>query len=134
MALGKVGTVLFGTNSKKIGGLEKKIAQKIEDANRFLDKQILVLPSYPTPAKKHRKIDGEVFSNSLKVLRKMPYTSYPNVLGLPTLSVPITEDEQGLPINLQLISRIGNEKALFHYGALLEKEFRGYKRAEHLEA
>lgn len=133
MALGKVGTVLFGTNSKKIGGLERKVAKKMEDANHFLDKTVLLLPSYPTPAKKHRKLDGEVFSNRLKVLTKMPYTSYPNVLGLPTLSVPITEDENGLPISLQLISRIGNEKALFHYGAILEKEFRGYKRAKHLE-
>lgn len=134
MALGKVGTILFGTSSKKIAGLERKIAKKIEDANQFLNKAILILPSYPTPAKKHRALDGEVFSNSLKVLRKMPYTSYPNVLGLPTLSVPITEDSNGLPISLQLISRIGNEKALFHYGKILEIEFRGYKRAKHLEA
>lgn len=132
MALGKVGTVLFGTNSKKIGGLERKIAEKIADANRFLDKTILLLPSYPTPAKKHRKLDGEVFSNRLQVLTKMPYTSYANVLGLPALSVPITENKDGLPISLQLISRIGNEKALFHFGTLLEKEFRGYKRAKHI--
>ena len=35
MALGKIGTVLFQTNSEKIRGLERKIAKKIEDANRF---------------------------------------------------------------------------------------------------
>ncbi len=99
----------------------------------FLNHAVLILPSYPTPAKKHQKLDGGLFSNRLKILRKMPYTSYANVLGLPALSVPIAEDKHGLPISLQLISRIGNENALFHIGAILEKAFRGCKRAKHLE-
>lgn len=134
MALGVIGTKLFGTSLKKIDGLVNKIAKKAEEVNRFLDRSVLILPSYPTPAKKHGSLDKEIFSNRLKVLTKTPYISYPNVFGLPTVSVPITEDKNGLPINLQLISRIGNEKALFHFGSILEKEFRGYKRATHLEA
>jgi Asp-tRNA(Asn)/Glu-tRNA(Gln) amidotransferase A subunit family amidase len=34
-----------------------------------------------------------------------------------------------MPIGLQIISRVGNEDAIFQLGEIMEKHFRGYRRA-----
>ena len=58
----------------------------------------------------------------------MPYVAYANVWGLPSLTIPGGVDEAGMPIGVQLISKNGNEEALFQLGELIEREFGGYKR------
>ena len=58
----------------------------------------------------------------------MPFVAYANVWGLPSLTIPIGQDENHMPIAIQIISRIGNESAIFQLGHLLEKQFRGYQR------
>ena len=60
----------------------------------------------------------------------MPFTAYANVWGLPALTIPVAEDADGMPISIQIIGLEGNENAIFQLGALLEKNFRGYRRAE----
>lgn len=49
-----------------------------------------------------------------------PYTSMINVLGLPAISVPIKEDENGMSWSIQAIGRIGTEDKLLRLGARLE--------------
>lgn len=49
-----------------------------------------------------------------------PYTSMINVLGLPAISVPIKEDENGMSWSIQAIGRIGTEDQLLRLGARLE--------------
>ena len=62
-------------------------------------------------------------------LRYMPFIAYANTWGLPSLIVPVAEDQEGMPIGLQIISRVGNEDAIFQLGEIMEKHFRGYRRA-----
>ena len=71
----------------------------------------------------------EVFSPLMTYKKYMPFIAYANTWGLPTLTIPILEDAGGLPISLQIISKIGNEDAIFKLAEILEQEFRGYKRA-----
>jgi fatty acid amide hydrolase 2 len=59
----------------------------------------------------------------------LPFIAYVNTWGLPSLTVPIAENAAGLPIGLQITSRVGNEDAIFQLGQILERNFRGYKRA-----
>lgn len=129
MLLGKVGTKLFRTASDRLGPLKRKVAELKESANRLLDQAVMVLPVFPTTAKPHGKLDKTLYSNRFVFPKLMPYTLFPNVLGLPALSVPVAEDDDGMPISIQIISRIGNEQALFHFGRQIEQAFRGYKRA-----
>lgn len=49
-----------------------------------------------------------------------PYTSMINVMGLPALSVPIKEDDNGMSWSVQLIGRAGTEDVLLRVGARLE--------------
>ncbi|HEX6922798.1 MAG TPA: amidase family protein, partial [Bacillales bacterium] len=72
----------------------------------------------------------ELFSIRKTFLRYMPYIAYANVWGLPALTVPVGVDEHGMPIGVQLISKNGNEDALFKLGEILEERFRGYVRCK----
>jgi len=56
--------------------------------------------------------------------------AYANTWGLPSLTVPAGVDDKGLPIGIQLISRNGNEEALFQLGEWIEQHFESYKRAD----
>lgn len=96
----------------------------------YLDKKLLILPVYHTPAPVHGTVMKEVFSPLMTFKKYMPFIAYANTWGLPALIIPITEDEFGLPICLQIVSKIGNEDVIFKLGAILEQEFRGYKRAK----
>jgi len=58
----------------------------------------------------------------------MPYVAYANVWGLPSLTIPIQHDNKQLPIAIQIISKVGNETAIFNIGKKLESQFIGYQR------
>ena len=49
----------------------------------------------------------------------MPVTAF-NLLGFPALSVPLTIDEQGMPVGVQLVGRPWEEEALLELGVALE--------------
>lgn len=57
-----------------------------------------------------------------------PYTSFVNVVGLPAITLPITQTPDGLPMGVQLIGRPGGEAALFSLGAQLERRIRWQRR------
>jgi Asp-tRNA(Asn)/Glu-tRNA(Gln) amidotransferase A subunit family amidase len=49
----------------------------------------------------------------------MPVTTF-NVLGLPALVVPFGQDDNGLPVGIQLVGRPWQEETLLELGARLE--------------
>ncbi len=49
-----------------------------------------------------------------------PYTSMINVLGLPAISIPVKDDEDGMSWSIQAIGRVGTEDKLLRLGARLE--------------
>lgn len=110
----------------------KKVEQVIGHGNKivadYLDKKILILPVYHTPAPLHGTVIREVFSPLMTFKRYMPFIAYANTWGLPSLIVPVGEDDSGLPIGIQIISKVGNEDAIFQMGEIIEQKFRGYKR------
>lgn len=59
-----------------------------------------------------------------------PYTSMINVLGLPAISVPIKDDENGMSWSIQAIGRVGTEDKLLRLGARLETLVAGTKPTE----
>lgn len=60
-----------------------------------------------------------------------PYTSMINVLGLPAISIPVKEDENGMSWSIQAVGRAGTEDKLLRLGARLEALVAGeHKPAE----
>ncbi len=128
-----IGMNLFKPNEKQVEQFHVEMQQLDKECDRYMDQAVMVLPVYHSAALPHGKLYKEIFSIRKTYLKYMPYISVANVLGLPALTVPVGTDKNGLPIAVQLVSAVGNEKALFHFGRILEQNFRGYVRCTNLD-
>lgn len=124
-----IGAKLFKPSTKRT----KEIDTFIEEGDRALDvylkNRILLFPVYHRTALKHGELYKEIFSIKKTYTKYMPYIAYANVWGLPSLTIPVGFDTNGLPIGIQIMSKSGNEHSLFRLGNLLETEFGGYVRS-----
>lgn len=128
-----IGANLFKPNQKQIEEIKAFIKTASETYQQYLHNSILILPVYHSAAKPHGEVYKEIFSIRKTFLTYLPYIALPNTLGLPTLVIPVGTDEQGMPISVQLICLIGNEKALFQTGRILEQSMRGYVRCRYYD-
>ncbi|WP_152655045.1 amidase [Oceanobacillus sp. CFH 90083] len=125
-----MGAKMFKPSQKRVKEIADILQQGDELLKTYFDQRLLILPVYYQTALDHGQVFKEIFSIRKTYLQYMPYTAYANVWGLPSLTIPVGEDEKKLPIGIQIISGIGNEDAIFRLGKLLTKRFRGYKLAE----
>mgnify|MGYP001229627438 CR=1 FL=1 len=123
-----LGSTLFKPSKKRVAEIEQLTKETDELLKKHFENRVLILPVYHVGARKHGTIFREIFSIKKTFKKYMPYTAYSNVWGLPTLTVPIGDDEENMPIAVQIISVNGKEKNLFKIGKILEQQFRGYKR------
>jgi len=125
-----IGAGLFKPSPKRVAEIGALLQQGDQELDAYFQDRITVLPVYHCSAPVHGRLYKELFSIQKTYLKYIPYVAYANVWGLPSLVVPVAEDKEGLPIGVQLVSRPGNEEALFQLGELLEQKYRGYKRCE----
>lgn len=123
-----IGAKTFKPSLKKVKEMEEMIEQGDQLVRNYLQNRLLILPVYHSPALPHGEVYKEIFSIRKTFLTYMPFVAYANTWGLPSLIVPVGEEE-GLPVTIQIISNVGNEDAIFQLGERIEKSFRGYKRA-----
>lgn len=125
-----IGASIFKPSANRV----KKIRKFIEHGDHILagyfNDHILVMPVYHTGAAKHGAVYDEIFSLKKTFQQYLPYVAYANVWGLPVLTVPVGIDESNMPIAVQLISKNGNEEALFELGEWLEQHYSGYRMAQ----
>ena len=129
-----IGTNLFSPNEKQ----HRRIEDFLHEGEKIIDdlltpRGVFVIPTYPTPAKRHGKVYGEIFSLTMSLRRVLPFVALPNVFGLPSMVVPCGMSRDGLPIGLQVISTVGNEDTLFRVAHLLESALGGYQRNTHYD-
>lgn len=125
-----IGMRLFQPSKRRLKQIQELLKAGDERLKTYLDRRIIVMPVYHSPAQEHGVLYKELFSIQKTFLRYLPYIAYANVWGLPSLTVPVGESAKGLPISVQIMSSVGNEEALFQFGELLEKKYRGYERCE----
>lgn len=125
-----IGANLFKPSKKRVTELETYISNGDERLTDYLDKRILIFPVYHSVAPKHGIVYKEIFSIRKTYKDFMPYVAYANVWGLPSLTLPVGVDEENLPIAVQLISKNGNEDALFKLGQFIQEKFRSFVRVE----
>ena len=125
-----IGASIFKPSEKRVKEIEEFMAHGDEILNDYLNERILIFPVYHTAAPKHGVVYKEIFSIRKTYEKYMPYVAYANVWGLPSLTIPIGIDEAGMPIAVQLISKNGNEDALFKLGEIVEKEFKRYRPSD----
>lgn len=115
---------------RKIAQIEKSISEGDRIISEYLANRLLILPVYHRGAPPHGQVIDDIFSLSFSFRRFLPFVAFANAWGLPALTIPVGIDDDDLPIGLQIISRVGNEDALFQLGELLEQRVRGYKRSK----
>lgn len=124
-----IGASLFKPSDKRLKKIEGFLQHGDHILENYLKERILILPVYHKTAPRHGVVYRELFSIRKTFRQYLPFVAYANTWGLPSLTVPAGWDEKGMPIGIQLISRNGNEEALFQFGEWLEQHFETYKRA-----
>ncbi len=66
--------------------------------------------------------------NFAQQVQYTPWTSFVNVSGLPAISLPVAQTDDGLPMGVQLIGRPGSEHVLLAIGSQLERRLRWEQR------
>ena len=124
-----IGASLFKPSEKRLVKIQEFLQHGDHILEHYLKERILVMPVYHKTAPKHGVVYREIFSIRKTFRQYLPYVAYANTWGLPSLTMPLGSDDKGLPIGIQLISRNGNEEALFQLGERLEQHFETYNRA-----
>ena len=123
-----IGVSLFKPSVEKLAEIRKLLIDGDRKLDKYFESSIVILPVYHEAAQKHGKLYKEIFSIKKSFKKYMPYIAYANVWGLPSLTVPLGKDEQGMPIGVQFISKVGNEDALFQFGEWFEENIYRYER------
>jgi amidase len=66
--------------------------------------------------------------NFAQQVQYTPFTSFANVTGLPAITLPVYQTEEGIPMGVQLVGRPGGEAVLLSIGAQLERRIRWQQR------
>lgn len=124
-----IGAKLFKPSDKRIDDIKRILEQGDNVLKGYLNNKVLIFPVYHEAAGKHGQVYQEIFSIRKTFRTYMPYVAYANVWGLPSLTIPIGVDEQGLPISIQIMANTGQEDLIFQVGKIIEMKFRGYIRS-----
>lgn len=90
----------------------------------FLDADLILCPITPTVAPKFKSLNSplEMYLSDL-------YTISVNLAELPALSLPVSLNDEGLPIGMQFIGRAFDEQSLLDVGLGLEKKIGLFQNA-----
>jgi amidase len=88
----------------------------------FDEYDVLMNPTLATPPPEHGFIGPNVpFDVALERLKWfIPFTPVQNVSGTPAISLPLSKSSNGLPIGVQLASRLGGERTLLELSLEIE--------------
>ena len=81
---------------------------------------VLVMPACGVAAFPHRTRRYATESKEIGLFQAMMPLTWVNLVGFPSLVVPITMDEEGLPVGVQLVGRPWEEETLLSLGRRLE--------------
>jgi aspartyl-tRNA(Asn)/glutamyl-tRNA(Gln) amidotransferase subunit A len=107
--------------------------RKVDDlksafATYFQRYDVLLLPvipfTAPPPGLDEYVVNGEKVPSTHMMRATVPF----NLTGLPALSVPFSFSSEGLPINVQLVSRWFDEATILRLGQLIESATDAHKR------
>ncbi|MGD9900984.1 MAG: Asp-tRNA(Asn)/Glu-tRNA(Gln) amidotransferase subunit GatA [Spirochaetales bacterium] len=104
---------------KKAEKVRELLKEEFNDAFEKCD--VILTPTSPSVAFKL----GEKSNDHIKMYLSDIYTVVVNTIGVPAISVPCGNNENGLPIGMQLIAKHFDEGKLFNAADYFEKHFNG---------
>ena len=89
----------------------------------FQDYDVLITPTLGTTVPKigffGPEVDGKTHWERINEF--LPFTKYQNISGAPAITLPCATDAKGLPIGIQLSSRLGEDRLLLKLSLQLEE-------------
>lgn len=107
---------LLAERSKQFVALGRELRAELEEM--LGDDGVMLFPSYPTPAPKHRV--------PLVVPFKWSYTAIFNVLEMPVSQVPMGLDERGVPLGVQVTAKNHGDTLTIAVALELERAVGGW--------
>src|SRR5262245_41144739 len=106
------------------GAIEARaFRQRIDQVFDEIDVLLCPVSSIPAPPQVDEQIVIEIFGDDHRnIIRLTRLTSYWDLAGTPALSLPWGFDAAGLPLAVQLVTRVGTDEALLSIAARLEVE------------
>ena len=103
-----------------------RLKRFISDYERIFDNyDILLTPTLGTTTPQigvfGPEVDGETHWRRIQDF--LPFTKYQNISGGPAISLPCATDNEGLPIGIQLATRLGDDRLLLELSLQLERAF-----------
>jgi Asp-tRNA(Asn)/Glu-tRNA(Gln) amidotransferase A subunit family amidase len=89
---------------------------------------VLLCPVASVPAFRHGEREWQIEGKSVKYLDAWSYCEWFNLLGMPAVSVPISNSPEGLPIGVQVVARPWEEELVLSVAGALEREVGTSKR------
>jgi amidase len=110
-------------NLHKLPAAFWRLRRFISDYETVFDNyDILLTPTLGTTTPKlgvfGPQIDGE--THWQRIHEFLPFTKYQNISGAPAISLPCATDDDGLPIGIQLATRLGGDRLLLELSLQLE--------------
>lgn len=106
-----------------LSGFERSVIRQFAHVDAVVTPTLAMTPR---PVGWYDREDGE--RNFEQQVQYTPFTSFVNVCGLPAITLPVHQTEEGLPMGIQLIGRPGGEATLLAIGAQLERRVRWQER------
>lgn len=125
-----IGADMFRTTARELESIRETTRDAHAKLDEYFNHAILIIPTYHEAAQKHGKQYGELFAVNKSYRWFIPYISYANAWGLPSLVLPAGRDQAGMPISIQLITKNGQEDALFQFGEWFEENIYKYVRCK----
>ncbi len=88
---------------------------------------VLLCPVASIPAFRHGERQWQVEGKTVKYLDAWSYCEWFNLLGMPAVTVPVTQSSDGLPIGVQIIARPWEEEVVLSVAEIIEN--RGDKKS-----
>ncbi|MFA1621978.1 amidase [Rhizobium mongolense] len=107
------------THAADIDIIRRAGAEIAADLDQF---DIFLSPVLSQPTLRLGESPNTVLEDPSKWLRTMAFMSLANMSGLPAISLPVQQAENGLPLGIQLTGRYGDEATLLQAANALEKQ------------
>lgn len=109
------------TGRQVVENLASRDAIRRRMLEQMAEVPVIVMPACGVAAFPHRTRRYATESKEIGLFQAMMPLTWVNLVGFPSLVVPITMDEEGMPVGVQLIGRPWEEETLLSLGRRLEE-------------
>ena len=95
--------------------IRRRVLEQMQDV------PVLIMPACGVTAFPHRQRRYQTEGKDIGLFQAMMPLTWINLIGFPAITVPLTMDEEGLPVGVQLVGRPWEEESILDLAIRLEQ-------------